>query len=257
MFVAWLAHAAHAGACDAAALQDAIEDAESSFSSMDASGFDDALRRARTSLGCAEAALTPVQCAGFHRVMALDAFLRSDEPTAILDFAAMRATQPGYALPDDVAPEGHPLRDTFQKATEFASSGTFALPPIAEGWTNVDGQRSSAAPSGRPFVVQWFDDGGAPRVTGHVPVGGKIPTWPAPVEKKSAVSPFVWAGAATAAAGLGAYGAAFGTRGSYDDAVASGESARISSLHGTTNALTLTGIGLLAGGAALVVVGVL
>jgi hypothetical protein len=225
---------------------------------MDASGFDDALRRARTSLACATTALTPVQCAGFHRVMALDAFLRSDEATAILDFAAMRATQPGYVLPDDVAPEGHPLRDTFQKSTEFSSTATFPLPPIAEGWLNVDGQRSANAPSGRPFVVQWFDDSGAPKVTGHVPVGGKIPAWPAPVAaEKKGVSPLIWAGAATAVAGAGLYGAAFATHGSYADAVAGGDQAKIQSLHGTTNALTLAGIGLLAGGGAFVVAGVL
>ncbi len=256
MLVAWLAAAAHAGGCDAAALQDAIEDAEGSFSTMDATGFDDALRRARTSIGCAEGALTPVQCAGFHRVLALDAFLRSDEPTAILDFAAMRATQPGYVLPDEIAPEGHPLRDTFGRAAEFDASGTFPLPPVAEGWTNVDGQRSAAAPSGRPFVVQWFDDAGTPRITGHVPVGGRVPAWPAPAAKKG-LSPLVVAGAATAAVGLGAYGAAFGTRASYDRAVAEGDPARTRSLRGTTNALTLSGIGLLAGGGVFVVAGVL
>ena len=65
------------------------------------------------------------------------------------------------------------------------------------------------------------------------------------------------AGAGSAALGVGLYGAAFGTHAAYDKAVTSGDAARIQSLHGTTNVLTLAGVGLLATGSGLVVAGVL
>lgn len=259
----WLAAAAFAAECDATALQDAIRDAEGAFASMDATGFDAAIRDARAAVACATEPLTPVQCAGFHRIMALEAFLDRKEDAAVLDFVAVRATQPGYKLPESIAPEGHPLRQLFDQSAEFASSATFPLPPPDGGWLNVDGARADAAPSSRPFVLQYFDPKGTPQLTGYVPVSGALPAYPtraAPAAKpsgKGGPGPLTWVGLGAAAVGAGLYGGAFATHGAYDRAVGDGDADRIRSLHGTTNALTLSGLGLLGGGATLVVVGVL
>lgn len=260
----WLAGAAWAGDCDGAALQEAIRDAEGAFASMDSSGFDAAVKAARVAVACAEQPLTPVQCAGFHRIMALEAFLDRKEDDAVLDFVAVRATQPGYQLPESIAPQDHPLRQLFDQSAEFASGGTFTLPPPAGGgWLDVDGSRAEAAPSNRPFVLQYLDGSGVPKVSGYVPVGGKVPEYPvgnAPKAKSEGgggLSPVGWAGIGAAAVGAGLYGAAFATHGSYDRAVESGDADQIRSLHGTTNALTVGGVGLLGGGATLLVVGVL
>ncbi len=113
-------------------------------------------------------------------------------------------------------------------------------------------------------MLQYFDPKGTPQLAGYVPVGGKLPEYPvnaAPAAKSGGggggPGALTWIGIGAAAVGAGLYGGAFVTHGSYDRAVVDGDADRIRSLHGTTNALTISGLGLLGGGATLVVVGVL
>ena len=66
-----------------------------------------------------------------------------------------------------------------------------------------------------------------------------------------------WVGVSAAVVGAGLYGAAFATHSSYTTAVEAGDAPRIQALHGVTNGLTISGIGLLSGGASLFIVGAL
>jgi hypothetical protein len=72
--------------CDATTLQQAIDSAETAFVEMDQGGFEAAATRARTTLSCVEDALSPVQVAGFHRMCALEAYLKADHAAATLYF---------------------------------------------------------------------------------------------------------------------------------------------------------------------------
>src|SRR5688572_26684108 len=85
--------------CDQASLADAISRAELAFTAMDGTGFDTAIADARDAFVCQTDPLTPVLCADWHRVLALDAFLRDDGPDAVLAFHAALNTMPGYDLP--------------------------------------------------------------------------------------------------------------------------------------------------------------
>src|SRR5262245_56307389 len=93
--------------CDAPALADAIGRAEVAFTAMDSPGFDGAIADAHSAFDCQVDPLTPILCADWHRVLALDAFLRDDSPTTVQEFNAALNTTPGYDLPTTIAPAGH------------------------------------------------------------------------------------------------------------------------------------------------------
>jgi hypothetical protein len=271
MILALVAARASAG-CDAATLQDALDRAEGAFVQMDEGTFDAAAADARTTLSCMQDVLTPVQCAGFHRMNALEAFLHGDHATTVLYFQAVLGTQAGYELPEDIAPEGHPLRDDFLKSKQFTDDSRFPLQPPAIGWLTIDGRRSTDAPSGRPYLFQWLDEVGVPRTTAWVKVGSPVPQYakmtvaapvPAPLPVPVPEPAGHGGGGALTAVGIGAavvgaglYGGAFVVHGSYVDAVAAGDEDKILSTHGTTNLLTVSGLALLGGGATLTLIGV-
>lgn len=253
--------------CDAASLQQAIDRAEHAFVEMDLGGFQGAAADARRNLACVQDALSPIQVAGFHRLCALEAYLNSDHAGSTLYFRAVTSTQPGYVLPLEIAPEGHPLRDDFERSKEYGPDTRFDLDPPATGWLTVDGQRATSAPGGHPFVLQWFDDAGAVALTSWVAVGAPLPNYPvkppAPdpvpvpiVEPKRSGVAFTVTGLTAAAVGAGLYGTAFVFRGQYLDAVAAGDEQKIIGTHTTTNVLTIVGSSLVGGGALFTLAGV-
>ena len=266
----WLMATLATAACDLPTLHTDIANAEKAFADMEAVGFSGSENNATRTLECLSQPLTPIEVASYHRLEALRSFFDDDHPSTILNFQAMLATQPGYALPDTIAPEGHPLRDDFVAAQQFAVNDTFALKPPAQGWINIDGKRAEAAPSGRPFVFQLFADDGTVVRTAYVPVGSPLPTY-AVKPTTSLVDPdpnggktggggggkgaLIGTGVGVAAVGLGLYGGAFVTRGNYDDAVTAGDEAKINSSYKTTNLLTITSLGLVGAGGVLVIAG--
>lgn len=247
---------ARAQGCDSRSLADAVGAAEAAFTDMDERAFRQASDRADAAVPCQSEALSPVGVAGLHRVHALRAFLAQDHARATLEFRAVRGSQPGYGLPEAIAPAGHPLRADFDASAEYAEGAPFPLPPPADGWLQVDGRRAVEAPSGRPYVLQWFADDGAVAGSSWVDVGAPVPEYPraaAPVRRHGAL---LGAGVGVAALGAVSYGAAFGTRAAYLRAVDAGDADAIRARHDTTNALAGLGVGLLAGGATLVAVAV-
>jgi hypothetical protein len=260
----WLALTASALAgCDARTLGDAVTRAESAFVEMDEGAFVTASSDARVTVDCLADVLTPVQVAGFHRVNALQAFLRGDHGRATLDFRAVLGTQPGYQLPQEIAPAGHPLRRDFEASAQYAEGEPFALPTPSSGWLLVDGQRSTRAPGGRPFLLQWVNEDGLVSLSAWVDVGAIVPKYPtaaASVDStttrdKGGGKAVTWIGVGTLVVGGGLYGGAFVARNSYEEAVLAGDEARINRTHSTTNLLAGTGAALLAGGAVLTIVG--
>jgi hypothetical protein len=250
-------------ACDQASLAEAISRAEVAFAAMDSTGFDTAIADARDAFVCQTDPLTPVLCADWHRVLALDAFLRDDGPDAVLAFHAALNTMPGYDLPTSIAPIGHPLRTQFEQAKLLAPGGTFDLPVPSEGWIAVDGQRGQTAPSGRPFVFQRFDDRGKVVDTRYVELGAPMPEYPAQKSQSEASatrahksSPaLIGTGIALGVVSAALYGTAFYTRSNYDDAVANGDEEGIKGNHAATNGLVIGSIGALGLGLTFVIVG--
>jgi len=261
----WLLARVAAAGCTTQTLSEAIDEAEEAFVGMETAAFDTAAAQARSALTCQEQPITPILCAGVHRVEALSAFVDDDDDATILSFQAMLSTQPGYDLSSELAPPGSPLREALDRARQYDTSDPFPLGQPTEGWLTVDGRRAMAAPSGRPFVFQRLLDDGAVAQTAYVPLGKPLPSYdtrdlnrPEPVDATSRRGrPLMWVGVAVAAAGAGAYGAAFATRSSYTDAVQAGDEERIRSAHGLTNGLAIGGLVGLGTGGTLVLVGAL
>jgi hypothetical protein len=266
MMLPWLAASVARADCDGRTLTDAVTRAESAFVDMDETTFRTASSDAQVTLDCLSEVLTPVQVAAYHRVRALGAFLGGDHARATLDFRAVLGTQPGYVLPQEIAPVGHPLRADFEGSKQFADAERFGLPAPAEGWLLVDGQRSAQAPAGRPFLLQWLDDDGVVSLSAWIDVGDPVPRYPqavaaapapapvpAPVERRGGA--LTWVGVSTAVVGGGLYGAAFVTRGRYEAAVDAGDEQAIRGMHGLTNGLTGAGVALMGGGAVMTLVG--
>ncbi len=275
MWLLWMLSVG-AWACDAASLADSIRQAETAFNTMDAISFDQSVARAHVGMACQREPLTPVQCAAYHRLRALEAFLAEDESGTILAFQAVLSTQPGYQLSEAIAPLGHPLRDQLELARQYDTPETFALPPPADGWLQVDGRRSGSAPAGRPFVFQSFASVGTVVHTRYLPVGSPMPVYdvaaptvvalPAPVSAKTTeprverTGPnmaLLGTGIAIGIASVGLYAGAFSARASYDGAVIAGDERRIRSNLTTTNALTIGSLSAAGLGTTLAVAGLL
>lgn len=261
-----LSSGARAEGCDARAVTDAVVRAESAFIDMDGDTFASAVVAIGASLACQSEPLSAIQIAGVHRVKALGAFFDGDEPSAILAFQALLATMPGYELPLDIAPVGHPLRKTFDEAKLFSAPEPFVLPEPVEGWLSIDGRRGTIAPAARPFVLQRFDASGGVLETTYITVGSPVPAYPVrkgeaapplPVDREPKISRGLLAGGLLlATAGAISYGAAFPSRAAYDEAVRLGKEPQIRRMHAQTNILVGIGVGGLAGGAAITLVSV-
>lgn len=256
--------------CDARAVTDAVARAEVAFVQMNGDTFAGSMAETDTALSCQTEPLSAIQIAAVHRVRALDAFFSGDEPSVVLAFEALLATMPGYELPVDIAPVGHPLRKLFDEARLFSVREVFVLPEPREGWLTIDGRRGIEAPAARPFVFQRFDPTGLVLDTEYVAVGRPVPVYPASTpaaqplttqiidepRKRKVSGALVGSGLLLAAAGATAYGLAFPARADYDEAVLQGDKPLIQRAYTQTNVLTGVGIGAVTSGLSLVLVGV-
>jgi hypothetical protein len=178
----WLliAIAAYAAPCDAPAragdLDDALVAAERAFVGMDSAAFEIARATVQVTLTCQTDAVAVLDVAALHRVEAYRAFLDGDLAGAKLGFAALRAADPGFGLPIDVAPPAHPLRAAFDGSLAI-SKGRVPIDPPVTGWVQVDGRPAASVPGHRPYVWQRFGDDGAVVETSYLPKGS-LPVYP-------------------------------------------------------------------------------
>jgi hypothetical protein len=141
-------------ALDAASLADRLDDAEQALLVLDIPGFVAATDALREQIACVEDALPAELVARVHR---LEGFRRwgDREPDAALAFAAARAADPDWTVPEELAPLGSPLRRDVL-AVEPARGGE-RVPAPAEGVLWIDGRPSRQRPTDRPAVVQLVD----------------------------------------------------------------------------------------------------
>ncbi len=163
-------------------LQSATE-GERAFAAMDLPALRAARDEALRSLSCLGAKLTPRDAAAFHRMMALAAFTTGDRDQVLAEFHAARRLEPGYEIPEAVAPVGHPLVQLYDLAVD-AAEGTLEppLPPLS-GYVMVDGVRGAPRPNGISTVIQVYD-GEVLQETRLLMAGERMPSWgPSPLEE--------------------------------------------------------------------------
>lgn len=135
-------------------IESATRAGERAFAELDLPALRRAHAEALALVPCLDAPVPVSLAADFHRLMALWAFTNGDEDLVLAEFHAARRLVPGYALPEEVAPAGHPLQELYARSNS-ASEGTLqpTLPPVG-GAVWVDGLRGAPRPDGISVLVQ-------------------------------------------------------------------------------------------------------
>jgi hypothetical protein len=184
-----------------------VEQAHQAFRQLDRVGFAAARDELLVGLPCLGEPLQPADAAAIHGLMALSAFLDKDDGQSVANLHAAVRTDPGFDLPHDLFPDGHPLRLHLQVARSLQPGVLRPLPQPSEGAVSVDGAPAEAAPGDRPSVLQWSVSDLEVRDTSYLAVGGTMPDWgPIPVSDQAGARRRPWAvlaaaGAAAIAAG--------------------------------------------------------
>ncbi len=155
-----------------------VSAADAAFANMDDTSYYNARNAVLSALPCADAPLSASQAAALYRMLALGTFLDGDHPGTVSWFRALLAVAPGYQLPDDIAPEGNPLRLDFEVAGGLPRARTDALPEPQAGQVLVDGEPASEVPTDRPYLFQYVDESGAVATTRLVQAGMSPPEYP-------------------------------------------------------------------------------
>lgn len=144
---------------------------------MNLGEFEASVDRARTTIGCLTEPVTKFDAAGFHRVMALEAFIAQDSDRTLNSFRASLALQPDYSLPSSLAPPGNPLHESYLEARHTSVSSMIALDPPRNTVVIVDGVRATQMPVDRPVVVQVISDSGSVERSGYIATRQDIGGW--------------------------------------------------------------------------------
>jgi hypothetical protein len=224
--------------------RDAARAGERAFAALDRAGLDDARERALELVPCIGEKVPLEIAADFHRLMALAAFVEGDEQQVLAEFHAARRLVPGYQVPREVAPPGHPLQQLYEWS-EDADEGTPdpTIPPIG-GYIVVDGVRSAPRPSGISNIIQVFGADQALLETRYLPAGAETPRWgPLPEEieaRRRRHRLFGGTTAALTATAIGTYTASLILHRRFDSATDPGE---LNQLRSSTNSLYWAGVG--------------
>jgi hypothetical protein len=120
-----------------------------------------------TTLACAGELLGLHTAAKVHEAAALASFAAADADSARIAWASLLVSWPHYALSEDLAPTGHPLRALFDEAHAL-SPGTPSTVRIPIGsFLRLDGVRTEERFSQRAALVQVLTDPGEVLYTGY------------------------------------------------------------------------------------------
>ena len=115
--------------------------------------------------------------AGFHRLMALEAFTNNHGSRVVAEFHAARKLDSGYQLPVEVAGETHPLRKQYNQAA-FAEDGKLEMVyPPEGGHVTVGGVTGAPRPEKTPAIIQVFDILNKIVETRYIQPGETLPVW--------------------------------------------------------------------------------
>lgn len=152
--------------------------AERAFANFDREALLKHATRARDEiLPCLNAPLTSLEAAAFHRLMALEAFTRQDDASALVEFHAARKLFPGYVLPSDLAPADHPLRKLYVQSAQTDDGPSEVVYPPEKGYALVGCVRNAPRFKNAPVIVQVFAAGDRLVETRYVKPGETMPHW--------------------------------------------------------------------------------
>ena len=159
-------------------VNDALDAAEHYFQAQDAANFREAEGRVLARLECVEDPLVPEVLARVYLLEALRAFLAKDSAAVASALAGMAASSPGYQIPLDLVPDGHPVRKAMARAGRLLRDPMVTpLAPMETGWIEADGEHRTDAPTNRDVVLQRFGPDGHVSETAYIHVGETLAAW--------------------------------------------------------------------------------
>lgn len=109
---------------------------------------------------CITAPLEARTILAWHRARGLGEFFEREEIASAKSWAAVKALDPDYALPDEWIVAGTSLHNAWTNAEVTEERIELERSPLG-GW-RVDGSEASSVPADRAFVLQGFDAAGVP-----------------------------------------------------------------------------------------------
>jgi hypothetical protein len=158
---------------------------EQAFANLDLPALTRAREEALATIPCVAEPIPPKVAADFHRMMAMAAFTSGDEALVLAEFHAARRLDPGYSIPPEVAPSGHPLVRLYERAAtnSGAEQELEAVIPPLNGIVVVDGTAHGLRPRGLSAVVQVYGEDSALTLTEYLLPGDPTPKYgPVPLE---------------------------------------------------------------------------
>lgn len=168
-------------------LAQAGHDGERAFADMDEVQLKRQAAFARDEiLPCLNETLLSKDASAFHRLMAMEAFMRQNDKRALVEFHAARRLFPGYVLPEDLfgpeqksgdtSPE-HPLRKLYVQAQNVDDGPQELVNPPEDGYVTVGGVRNAPHFKNMPVIVQVFGKDGKVLETRYFQPGETLPKW--------------------------------------------------------------------------------
>jgi len=159
---------------------------EQAFADIDLPALTRARETALATIPCLGDPVTPTIAAEFHRMMAMAAFTAGDELLVLAEFHAARRLDPGYRVPAEVAPDGHPLVVLYEAAALHHDDSELdsVIPPVG-GTVVIDGTVDGLRPSGLSAIVQVYAADGLLTHTQYLLPGDPTPRFgPTPVDRE-------------------------------------------------------------------------
>ena len=235
-----------AGSTTIADFQAASAAGESAFAELDLDALNKAQAAGAHALTCLSEAVGTKDAAAFHRMIGLAAFTRHDLTDARAEFHAARRLEPGYAIPESVAPPGHPLVALYDESANADEGELQAVQASAGGWIVVDGVRGSPRPMGVSVIVQRFDALGKLENSVYLSARAPLPSWAQPpraVSRKGLHTGLVAGTAGTAVAGGVVYALALSAHNQFENLDNPVEDSELPGLRTRANTLTYTSWG--------------
>ncbi len=203
--------------CTTEAIHVAVANGQQAFANRNVEELMTAKLSASTMLDCLQVPVSPADAAGFHRLMALAAFA-TNRDLAKLEFYAARRLEPGYDIPQEVAPEGHPLVLFYNESASVNPGELQVIYTPANTYVVVDGVRGGQRATGIPSILQLMDESGGVIDNAYLLPREGLPSWAMdrleiPPGSSLAVRPTLrWSAVATGVLAAGFYSAGVLTR---------------------------------------------
>jgi hypothetical protein len=178
-------------AATTAALNERLNKAELAFAKRDENAVRVWTDEVRSLLPCLRTPVAPVDVARLYTTLGLYSYLGRERDQTQRWFEAARGVKADLPFPDVGLPSGHELPQLYDGVTTRRPGVRKLLRPLG-GYLLVDGEPSTEAPIGRPWLFQRADATGAVVATQLLDPDDPLPVYPRPRRAWATVGGGLW-----------------------------------------------------------------